>query len=199
MPPNHRIRTSLRADLLVLSFLLASTAIAQTPGTFTPTGNLTTPRGGHTATLLQDGRVLIAGGGVNSLASIASAELYDPSTGAFTAAGNMTTSRRGHIATLLQDGRVLIAGGYGTEASAELYDPSTGTFTATGDMIAAGPGWPSTATLLGNGKVLIAGGGTPLNSMTPPPALSLLRARTPVRTMVAHGSRRPPCSRTAES
>jgi hypothetical protein len=61
-PDCHKIRVFLTADLLVLSFLLASAASAQTPGTFTATGSMTTARIFHTATLLADGRVLIAGG-----------------------------------------------------------------------------------------------------------------------------------------
>jgi WD40 repeat protein len=126
-----------------------------TASPFSPTGALATSRAGHTATLLLDGRVLIAGGRVGALDSIASAELYDPQTGTFTPTGSMTTSRWGHTATLLSDGRVLIAG-CKSQAPAELYDPTTATFHATGSMAVAR--CSHTATLLSDGRVLVAGG-----------------------------------------
>lgn len=134
--------------------------------TFTATGFLRTARRGHTATLLNDGKVLVAGGCNNLLSSevfcnnfLASTEIYDPGTKTFTLVQSMTTARRGHTATLLPDGRVLISGGMdgaGELASAEIYNPETGLFTATGDM--AGVRTGHTATLLPDGKVLIAGG-----------------------------------------
>ncbi|MGA8313751.1 MAG: kelch repeat-containing protein [Terriglobales bacterium] len=122
-------------------------------GTFASTANMKVTRVFHTATLLSNGKVLVAGG------HDASAELYDPTTATFAATGSMSVGRSAHTATLLANGKVLIAGGQnlsGTLATTELYDPSGGTFTATGAMAAA-RAW-HTATLLANGNVLIAGG-----------------------------------------
>jgi hypothetical protein len=132
-------------------------AEAVAAGVWTATRSMAEAREGHTATLLPDGRVLVAGGGIINAAS---SELYDPDTGSWSATGDMTVARGGHTATLLPDGKVLVVGGNDGNnaiASAELYDPGTGTWTTTPAMI-EGHGSGHTATLLPDGRVLVAGG-----------------------------------------
>lgn len=115
-------------------------------------------RSAHSATRLQDGSVLIAGGMVIESDILDSTELYDPQTETFMFTGSMLEPRVDHTASLLTDGRVLIVGGWGRNvlASAEIYDPKTGTFTATGAMASPRSGF--TETLLPDGRVLIVGG-----------------------------------------
>ena len=127
---------------------------------FVSTADMTIARQGATATLLNNGNVLVAGGETPA-GGTDSAEVYDPSTSTFRATGSMTVVREGHTATLLNNGKVLILGGANPTGlagltSAEVYDPLTGTFSATGGM-AVGR-YEHTATLLNNGKVLVAGG-----------------------------------------
>jgi len=128
------------------------------------TGSLNTGRLYHTATLLTNGMVLIAGGEDINGNAITSAELYNPSTGTFTTTGSLNTGRWYHTATLLDNGMVLIAGGYGPIgsnygdlASAELYNPSTGMFTTLNNTLNYARA-QHTATVLNNGMVLLAGG-----------------------------------------
>jgi autotransporter-associated beta strand protein len=120
-------------------------------GTWSATDSLEDARIGHTATLLSDGKVLVAGGD-----ALGTAELYDPAAGHWTPTGSLITARGGHTATLLLDGKVLVTAGDATGVSAELYDPATGVWTATGSMATVRSG--HTATLLPNGQVLVAGG-----------------------------------------
>ena len=112
-----------------------------------------------TVVVLEDGRVLIAGGS-DGTAPLDSAELYDPGSATFVPAGAMATAGLMRQAVLLSDGAALFAGGSGFAealASAELYDPATGTFAATGQMSEGRLGHGASA--LPGGDVLITGGG----------------------------------------
>jgi len=154
-------------------------------GTFSPTGKVTrlydieqdkffyegemgVARSRHTATMLPDGKVLVAGGAGANGKTEASTEIYDPASGQFATTATMISPRQGHRATLLHDGQVLISGGYDGDghilATAELFDPATGRFLLTTAAFAtSGTAMSSgrrehTATLLADGQVLIAGG-----------------------------------------
>ncbi len=134
--------------------------------TWTITGSMIAPRANHTATLLPDGRVLVAGGHDLDNAT-ASAELYDPASGTWTATGSMSTPLAGGTAALMRDGRVLVAdfalAGPCAAARcslvfvAELYDPVTETWTAT-ESTPTPHYLRYSATLLPDGKLLVAGG-----------------------------------------
>lgn len=146
-------------------------------GKFAKISDMNEKRTHHTATLLQDGRVLIAGGFPSGIkgCKLASAEIYDPKTNTFTKTGDMNLGRDNHAAILLKNGKVLIVGGHVTlkpsrlsnvdsfnnplvrkyEYYGELYNPKTGKFTLTGKS----KGWYThpILTLLPDGKVLITG------------------------------------------
>jgi hypothetical protein len=131
-----------------------------TNGTWTTTGLMSNARLFHTATLLTNGWVLVAGGEDTNGTPLASAELYNPVAGLWTTTGSMTTARTAHAATLLPGGKVLVAGGdntqYNPQNSAELYDPVMGTWAATGSLMTSRAG--AAAMLLNNGLVLVTGG-----------------------------------------
>ena len=119
---------------------------------------MTTVRDLHTATLLPNGKTLVAGGfdGTNYLSS---AELYDPATETWSSTGSLTTVSAQHTSTLLPSGQILVAGGFFNShalTSAELYEPAAGGWSGTGNMTMMRV--RHTATLLPNGKVLVAGG-----------------------------------------
>jgi len=131
--------------------------VSNTFAASTPVMNTT--RTGATATLLPNGKVLIAGG-TNDLDGVIlnSTELYDPATNTFAGSTpSMNTGRYLATAALLPNGKVLIAGGALGPSSAELYDPVANTFAASTPSMNTGRE-SATATLLPNGKVLIAGG-----------------------------------------
>ena len=132
----------------------------QTYGKITEIGKLSEARAAHTATRLNDGKILIAGGMERNGVFFDDADIFDPKTNSFAQAKNkMSVKRVSHTATILLDGRVLIVGGWSSrlpEASAEIYDPKTETFIPVGNTHRRRSG--HSATLLDNGKVLIAGG-----------------------------------------
>src|SRR5881628_3326887 len=146
--------------LLALALGIASPASAQAPGTWAPMADLNQPRAEHTATLLANGTVLVAGGRDAAGQPLASAEIYDPATGAYTLlASPLPAPVWGHTATRLDDGTVLIAGGQRGaryRRAAQLFDPASDTFAALTPM--STPRGRHTATLLRDGRVVVIGG-----------------------------------------
>lgn len=117
--------------------------------------DMSSPRWGHTATLLDDGRVLIVGGKTKAYGEVASAEIFDSSTNTWSLAASPSEPRGEGQNTILLGGNVLLFGGTDTNV-AELYDPTSDNWTVTGDMVAPRSWAP--ATLLSDGRVLVAGG-----------------------------------------
>jgi N-acetylneuraminic acid mutarotase len=126
---------------------------------WTAVTSMNAARSGHTATLLQNGQVLVAGGKDANGNILSSAEIYDPIANTWTTVASLTTTRIGHSAILLNNGTVLVTGGTDSGSnwlnSAEIYAPAANTWTAAGSMQATS-GY--TTTLLKSGKVLFAGG-----------------------------------------
>jgi N-acetylneuraminic acid mutarotase len=164
----------MRLWLLASSVLILATASANAgsgpsssqpaagQGLWSRAASLATGREEHTATLLPNGKVLVAGGTDGRGTVLASAELYDPVKDRWTSAGAMSETRIDHTATLLPSGKVLVAGGLvmpypgPSLASAELYDPSTNGWSMAAPMIESRT--RHTATLLPDGRVLLVGG-----------------------------------------
>ena len=147
-----------------------STRILAAGPSWTNTGNLNQGRNSQTATLLQNGKVLVVGGN-DSNGTLKSAELYDPTAGTWSITASLNTSSAGHTATVLSNGKVLFAGGFTCAPppqtcaqlnGAELYDPATGTWSNTGNLNTARNA--HAAILLQNGKVLVIGGDNVGNS-----------------------------------
>jgi S-layer homology domain/Divergent InlB B-repeat domain/Kelch motif/Galactose oxidase, central domain len=153
--------------LLVLG-VFALTQAATAPGiayaatsSWAYTDSMAVARHAHTATLLNNGLVLVVGGTNGAGVATNTAELYDPASGHWTSTANMQTARTLFTATLLASGKVLVAGGIdgagAATASAELYDPVTSEWSTAGSM-PGGPRFELTSTLLSNGKVLVVNG-----------------------------------------
>jgi hypothetical protein len=136
-------------------------------GKWTRLASLATGRIDQTATVLQDGRVLVVGGSQESEANqLATTEIFNPKTNAWSTAASMAFPRARHTATLLADGRVLVVGGLGPgRGNSEIYDPKTNTWSPAGNLINARANHQ--AVLLRDGRVLVMGGrqpGRPLSS-----------------------------------
>ena len=112
-------------------FLRAKTTIVQYVSLlgWTTLSSMNTARAEHTATILPNGKVLLAGGSNGN--SLNSTELYDPSLNTWITLNSMNTARYSHTATLLSNGKVLVSGGRNGNSSnsAEVYDPSLNTWT----------------------------------------------------------------------
>ncbi len=124
----------------------------------TSAGKMSDPRRHHTATLLQDGTVLIAGG-ENEDGALTGAEIFDSANRIFSQTASMLQPRFKHTATLLPDGKVFIAGGsnkFSSLSSTEIYDPVAGYFTSGPTMVFGR--FDHQANLLPNGWVMISGG-----------------------------------------
>jgi hypothetical protein len=133
---------------------------------FTPVADTLAQRLSATATLLPNGKVLLAGGttvttGTTPGVALSSAELFDPSAATFAFTGTMVSARQNYTATLLSNGKVLLVGGLddhgNTLATAELFDPSNNSFALSGGSLHTAR-WSHNATPLPNGKVFITGG-----------------------------------------
>src|SRR3954454_9966506 len=149
--------------VMAVAMVLVGTSAAQAAWS-AGAGSLTSGRYNHTATLLKDGRVLVAGG--NNSGPLDSAALYDPGSNQWSNAAAMNVARHGHAAARLQSDKVLVAGGFtagadedstdGYTKSAEVYDPTANTWSKVASMGAAR--YEPTMTVLKDGRVLVAGG-----------------------------------------
>lgn len=124
-------------------------------GTWTDAAAMVTPRLEPRLIILADGRIFVAGGGIDAYRATSAAEIYDPSANRWTSTRAMAISRMQHIMARLPDGRVLVAGGR-DDASAEIYDPATDIWSLAAAMNARRR--LASSTVLADGRVLVIGG-----------------------------------------
>jgi hypothetical protein len=151
--------TTISAAIGSVSATASLTIVSQV---WSPTGSLSTARRNHTATLLPNGKVLVAGGSSDLFYnSTSDAELYDPASGTWSPTGSLLCTLQGQVATLLPNGKVLLIGGFsnaGCSLSTQLYDPVAGTWSAAASLLVQADS--ASATLLSTGQVLATSGTT---------------------------------------
>jgi hypothetical protein len=157
------MRQVMALAMMTATVLSALTGATQSTGQVVSIQPMTTPRAAHSATLLMNGHVLIAGGCTqgtcDSGPATQTAEIFDPQTRGFTVIGRLVQPRLSHAAVQLEDGAVMLLGGWVSgrvTVSTERFDPTTGTFNSAPDMLE--PRADFSATVLKDGRVLIAGG-----------------------------------------
>ena len=160
VPAAAELGQDAQAGIAGLAFRTAAQDASAAPGPAVA-GAMAEARIAFTATVLNDGRLLVVAGQGGDGDSLSSAEVFDPPAGKWSATGPMSQAREGHTATLLKDGRVLVAGGRNVAdaavlSSAEIYDPSKGTWESAGDMAEVRK--LHRAVLLTDGRVLVTGG-----------------------------------------
>jgi len=172
-----------------------------TTNTWKPTASMSTGRTAHTATLLDNGTVLVVGGYNNGdpkrdpVDALNTAELYDPAKNTWSTVGSLPANRAFHTATLLKDGGVLVVGGASSSGgvgnntalkTADLYNPVTKTWLPAGTMSVARIG--HTATRLGDGTVLVTGGLSGAGSTAAPVAGAEIFNAAPKPTWTVTGA-----------
>lgn len=138
-------------------------------GSFSPIGNMLTPRHSHTATLLPNSKVLLAGGHGPNNTALAASELYDPQSQTFSQASDMLTARENQRAVILPEGRVFMSGGKNLSSAAlsnaEIFDYAFSHFEPGPNSLLSS--YKRSAILLPSGKVLLAGGYATFQYPTP--------------------------------
>jgi hypothetical protein len=165
-------------DNVLTAYLMKDSTKAAKISFVSPTGSTNTwipaaptlkPRSDHAATVLQNGKVLVTGGGTSlPNSTLSDVEIYDPNTNTWTPAASMAHARRSHTATLLPNGTVLVLGG-DDSSSAEIYDPAANTWTAAANLPPNRRA--NAAVLLQSGLVLVIGGSVSGDTALPNAAL----------------------------